>query len=173
MKAIILFVLGLFLVIAAFLGGQEDHLPFVLNAISPDYMQAREALRRMQSTLTLGPHDPGFAQISRIFLKELALQNPPDEVASVSVVRIQRRQPLLDFSKATREVVSVAFELSNGQTLEWSLGLLMARVSELKKGYVFIASVALFVVGIILQIKGFTTKLQGERQPKMEERPLD
>ena len=170
MKAAVIFFLGLLLVIAAFLGAQADRFPFVLNVISPDYMQAREGLRRMQSTLILDPRDPGFTQLAGIFLEELALENPPDEVASVSVVKIQRQQPLLDFSKATKEEVSVAFELSNGQTLEMSLDLLNVRVNQLKKGYVSVAAVVLFVVGIILQMKGFASKSKREQQqqPSME-----
>lgn len=138
------------------MAGQADNIPFVLRAISPDYVGAMEGLKRLESTMALVPKESGFKEISNIFHKELSTLNPTKRLEQISIIKIDRRSPSLRFNrKRAKEIIPITFHLSDGQQAHWNLEILMDRVKKLKKGNVFIFAIAIFAFGVIIQFIGF------------------
>lgn len=163
-SAALLVILGILLEIAAFLGDKAESVPVVLSLVAPKYIEAQSGLVKLEKKMTLSPGDPGFEAIANIFLLRLAEENPPDRLAGVSVMKIERQTPKIVFGNLRAgEVVPVTFSLSNGQSLDWSLDGLIETILALKKGRVFQFSAIVFVVGILIQIVGFIMQVREAR----------
>ncbi len=152
-----IFVAGLILSIIGFLLGNIERLPFVMRVVWPAYAKAVAAVAKLERLQNLGPDDKGFAELAGVFRKLAAEQNPPEAIASISVLRISREPStgIAFTSKGVVERLPIRFELSSGQIIKWDLSKLRTNVDELKGQHVFVWAVGVFVSGLILQAIGY------------------
>ncbi len=153
-----LFVLGLVVEISGFLVSKAERIPFVMRLVSPSYVRSLDGLKRLDSDLVLLPGQPGFPEISEIYMRGLANnpKNDPRVVAQLRVVRINRMNAeFLVTAKAARQRVNLFFTLSNGQKGRMQLETLKAEVEELKADKLFEIGLLVFAAGVLLQIAGF------------------
>ncbi len=152
------FVAGLVLSIIGFLLGSIERLPFVLWVVWPAYAKAIAGLAKLERLQNLGPRDKGFAELVGVFQKLAVHQNPPEAMASISVLAISREPStgIAFTSKGTVERLPIRFELSNGQIITWDLAKLRSNIDELKGQHIFVWAVGVFVFGLILQVIAFT-----------------
>ena len=156
LRTIVFFTVGLFFETIAFFVGYADNIPFIFKLISPDYFKAKEGLRTLEEKTELNKRDRGFDEISQVILKELTLQNLHTKLVGVSVIKISRGRPVIAFSaKKAGPRTPIIVELSDGQKPEWNLEFLANRVSELKSKNVFEFAIAIFFLGVLIQIINF------------------
>jgi hypothetical protein len=154
--AVILFVVGLLLETAAFLGDQASSISFILKFIAPNYIQAKKGLEKLETKNELIPQDIGFTQINQIFFDLLRPQVEPEVLEKISILKIRREGAILGFStKRVKEIVPLKIELSNGQTVDWNWESLDTEVEKLKQQNIFKYATVIFVIGAIVQIVGF------------------
>lgn len=157
---VILFIIGLVIEIVAFSVNQMESIPFVVRIISPKYARASKGLEKLESSMVLTPSDEGFNEFQEIFLNLLRDRNPSEQIASISILKFQREGAGLVFSqKRTKEVIPVKVSISNRQEINWNLEDLIANIEKFKKQNTFVASIIIFLIGVIIQITGFIIAL--------------
>ncbi len=156
----ILFIIGLVFETVAFFVNQMENISFAVKIISPKYAHASNGLAKLESSMVLTPSDEGFNEFQEIFLNLLRAQNPSEQVASISVLKFQREGARLTFSqKRTKEVIPIKVFISNGKEIDWNLEDLVKNIETFKKKNTFVASIIIFIFGVIIQIIGFVIEL--------------
>ncbi len=153
---LLLFAIGILIEVAAFFIGYADYVPIVYKFISPSFYRANIGLERLSATEILEPQDLGFPEIAQLFKNVAAKQNPPDVVQKTQVTQFVRKGAALAFStKRAKEVINIEVKLSNDQSVEWDLNEIAPMVDALKTSNTFYWALALFFVGVIIQVIGF------------------
>ena len=62
-----------------------------------------------------------------------------------------------------REQIPIEIHLSNGQTLNWNLDALNTKVVKLKSSHLFVWAIIIFIVGVVIQIIGFSIENKKEK----------
>ena len=164
---IFLFLLGLLFEFAAFCGDQAKDIPPILRFIAPDYVNATAGIGILSTKKLLKAGDLGFKELSSAFLNKLMELNDPEEVSKVSVQVFKRGTARLGFSvDRAREVIPIQVEVSNGQTLEWSLESATEEVAKLEKQNLFRYSLVVFFTGALIQCIAFYLERKESRRPK-------
>ena len=152
--AVILFLLGLFLEIAAFFIGQANDIPLVIKIISPNSSKAEAGIRALKKSKHLTPNEYGFKQISEFFFDDIVSRGPSAKLADVSLEKIRLQKYMYD-NMDIWHTRPLTFELSNGKTYDWDIESLTGQINELKKGRLLKMACVIFFVGIVTQIVGF------------------
>ena len=161
-----LFVLGLMLEVAGFLGGHAENIQIVMSIIAPQYVSAKQGLTHMEKSMSLSPDQNGFDVLSRIFLRNFADLYPEKDISQMKVVKITRSRPVISFSRLhAGEKVELLFSLSNEQEIKWELSALEALVDSLKSQRIFGLSVLIFILGAVSLIVGFVIEV-GEQKKR-------
>lgn len=164
-SAVALFILGILLAVAAFLGEKADNLPFILSLVAPEYTEAQSGLAELEKKMIVSPGDRGFEALANTFLSRLAKDNPPDRLKDVTITKIERHRPALVFRKLRAgEVVKITFSLSNDQTIDWNYDKLSEAIIALKTGRIFRFSAFVLFGGILIQAVGFIIQVLETRR---------
>jgi hypothetical protein len=163
--SVILFFLGLILEVIAFFGGHADDVPSVVRLLSPTYANLADAKDQIDKGKELVPGNRGFDPAASMFLDVLRAQNPPERVNAVSVrsIRGEGGGTVSAMGKLLAQDTDLKVTLSNGQTLDWKLSDVEARMRELRQGSIFHASVITFIAGLVLQMVGFFLERRDKR----------
>jgi len=167
-SAFALFGLGLLFEICAFVVDRADHIPFVLSILASGYVAAQAGLGTLELEKSLSSEDKGFQELSELFKNELVERNPDEPIAFfLSVDRMERGNAILGFNQTrARERIPIKFFLSNGQEISWDLFELEERLEKNKSTRLFRAAVVIFLVGVVIQIKGFMLQTGAKSEPK-------
>ncbi len=157
LRIIVFFVVGLLLETIAFFVGYADNIPFVFKLVSPDYSNAKEGLRTLEENLEINKGNRGFDEIGRLILRKLILENPPEQLVGVEVIKISREPAFAFSAKRVGVRTPIAVELSNGQKLKWNFESLASQVSDLKSKNIFWFAVVIFCLGVLIQVINFVT----------------
>lgn len=153
---LLVFAIGLLIEVAAFFVGYADCVPVIYKVISPSYSLAINGLDKLREKKVLEPQYRGFIKISELFKNVASKQNKPEIVEKIEVTQFVKKGAMLAFStERAKEVIKVEVKLSNGQSVEWDLNEIERMVANMKSSYTFWWAMAVFLVGVILQIIGF------------------
>ena len=157
---IVLFVLGVFLTIAAFFIDHSNKIHFVLSIVSPNSAKAKQGVESLYSKEMLISVDVGFKQISKIFLKELATLNPPEKIKNIEVVSIKKKSEvgLTDSDVGIKENVPIEIELSNGLKTERNLKEIESLIDEDIQNSLLVTGFIILFTGVSIEILMFVIK---------------
>jgi len=151
-----LFWIGMILTTIAFLTGQATRIRFVLQAVSPAYVNAEAAEIRLMTLGILRNSDQGFPELCMIFREKRPRQHPDDPINPVSITGFQCDANAIDphapETKTAISAVPIMVQMSNGQTLEWTSDDLKESAERLKESGIFRFASVCFVLGLIIQI---------------------
>ena len=161
-----LFVMGILLSCFGFLLSNTERLPFVLQMVSPSYINARFALQTLEMGKEVLPGMRGFAECATIYMIELEDQNPIEILSGVAITRFYHPPKVVKGLSVKRGIsVSRPLEitLSNGQKLNTTLEALEKKVFRLKAKKLFSWATIIFLFGVFFQILGFFVERVNER----------
>jgi len=163
---VMLFFIGLMLESAGFLLGAAEHIPLIYRMFSPGYVSAMEGLETLETQQLIDDSVTGFVELSNIFVNEASSQNTSEIMNRIRVTnfRLTGNSGLAFGKTGVRETVPVSITLSNGQKVEWNLVKIRQKVQQLKNRSIFAWGVALFVLGLFVQVLGFVVG-KHERSP--------
>ena len=164
-SAVSLFLIGVLLAVAAFVGDKADNIPLMIDLLAPRYVEGAAALNTLQTKLVLSPGDKGFDVVKEVFLSKLSAENPPEKLAGIEVTKVERKRPMISFGMLRAgEVVPVIFSLSNGQTLDWNLDALSSEILKFKTSRLFRFSALVLAGAIAIQTSAFFVQARESRQ---------
>ncbi len=162
---VILFLIGLILEFAAFLGGQTANIPIVLKLVSPECARAQFGIQLLVNKKILQPEDPGFSAVSKILIQALQPGYSSNNGGKISVEKLTCGGPGIGFGpQRAGEVLLGSVVLSNGQTIPYDFMSLRRRVDTLQNISLFAYSLVVFLVGVMTQCFGFFVEHQKNKR---------
>ena len=154
---IFLFVCGLVLEILGFVTSNSENIPIAASLLNPRYFRAASGWNKLKDKFLLQPNDPGFTELSNLFIERLQSFNPPGSLSGLSIQQINRSPDGLTVRGGTFRgaVPELEVHLSNGQVAPWPIPEAEDALESLKSRGVFIVSLVIFSAGVIMQVVGF------------------
>lgn len=147
-----MFCIGLLITVAGFLGDKAENLPWVLRLLAPSYIRASSGLHLLESSGSLVPADPGFAELERIFRAETEAKGVAAQLSGKPVEKFVRKAAMIVVGEASAgEVVPVEIILRDTK-VDWHMGGLRERVEVLRHRRLLRFSVVLFVAGLAITV---------------------
>lgn len=160
------FLAGLLITLLAFFGSHAGDLSMIERLVSPEYVDAHRALRKLETQMALEPGESGFDELAALFLDRYRESNPERDMAGVTVTRIERQTAVISVDeKDAPEVVPVTSLLSNGQKIEWNHAELMDAIAQYKGHTVMIAALIVFAIGALIQLIAFALERRTANAP--------
>ena len=161
MKALtaLLFIVGLALEGFAFLGYYEDDIPWALRLLDPTFAHASKGYQTLMTEDTLKPSQEGFDELSKEVINQLAPLNTSNEVEFSEMYVTGFRHILGSTQIVTPrgmfDTSAIMVEMSNGQSGQWDVQFMGKLIEENHRKSILHYSVAVFMLGAILQVLGF------------------
>lgn len=151
------FYLGLLLATAAFALASTGNIPFLARFLTPRAYKITQGLNALESRQTLKPGEPGFDEISGLYMKLLAEYNEPDQLSGISIAEISLLPTPKVKGKSARYVRELSFKLSARNSGKWTFEEVADIRDEIEKRQAFYWSLLLFVLGIGLTVYSHVT----------------
>jgi len=152
-----LFIFGLVLDCAAFLGYYADQVPMLNNILNSSAIMASHGIDFLVARQELNQGEPGFAELERIFFDNL----PAEQRAESAKLKlaVTKFHALGFFGQrigqdGTHEEYPIVIDVTQGRHAQWELDHFKTLITEGKNRSIFRYSLSVFCVGTLLLIVG-------------------